>query len=269
MGDFYLYGRSGGGEAVQRENFGITVLRGISKPDTAENNTVWLDTDQTDTDLLISQLRPEGAEGNIWLQLRDDGTPVLLPGPPKVELPIRFAHVYKNQAWQRLEGWLYTGKGWSQFCSRFDGRLYEAGDTCDVFSGGWVFEEYEKTYLSGTAAWQPGSLLEDRIELHSTTDDPVILGTKLKIPVSGFSKLNIDWQLLENYNTNTTNIRICISTGLDAVSTAVKQMSIGKSFERKTDQMDISELTGEYYISVRIAPAHSGIRGEVHNIWLS
>ena len=269
MGDCYLYGKSGGGKTLRQDDFGITVLRGVERPSTAENNTVWLDTDRADTDLLISQLRPQGAEGNIWLQLQEDGTSVILPGPPRVELPIRFAHIYKDKAWQRLEGWLYTAKGWNQFCSRFDGRLYEAGDTCDVFSGGWVFEEYQKTYLSGTAKWQPGSLLEDRIELHSTTDDPVILGTRLKIPISGFSKLSIDWQLLENYNTGSTNIRICLSTGLDAVNTAVRQMSIGKLFERKTDQMDISDLTGEYYISVRIAPAHSGIRGEIHSITLS
>ncbi len=269
MGDCYLYGSSGGGKTAQRENIGITILRGTDRPNKAENNAVWLDTDQADTDLVISQLRPEGAEGNVWLQLQDDGTPILLPGPPKVELPIRFAHVYKDKAWQRLEGWLYTAKGWNQFCSRFDGRLYETGDTCDIFSGGWVFEEYKKTYIYGDAKWQPGSLLEDRIELHSTTDNPVILGTKLKIPVSGFSKLNIDWQLLENCNTSNTNIRISLSTGLDAISTVVQQMSIGKDFERKTDQMDISSLHGEYYISLRIAPALAGIRGAIYSITLS
>ena len=228
-----------------------------------------LDTDRADTDLLISQLRPQGAEGNIWLQLQEDGTSVILPGPPRVELPIRFAHIYKDKAWQRLEGWMYAADRWKQFCSRFDGRLYEAGSTFDDFTGGWTFAEYKKTYLSGSAAWKSGSLLEDRMELHSTTNDPVILGTKQRIAVSGFSTLNIDWQLLENYNTGSTNIRVSLSTGYDAVQESVMQMSIGKDFERKISTMNISNLSGEYYVSLRIVPAAAGIRGQIFSIYLT
>ena len=269
MGDCYLYGKSGGGKTGQGQNPGITVLRGVERPSTAENNTVWLDTDQKDTDLLISQLRPDGTEGNIWIQLQDDGTSVILPGPPRVELPIRFAHVYKDKAWQPLEGWMYTAGGWKQFCASFDGRIYEAGSTFDDFTGGWIFEPYKKTYLSGSAEWKSGSLLEDRIELHSTTNDPVILGTQKKIPLSGFSTLNIDWQLLENYNSGSTNIRVSLSTGYDAVQESVLQMSIGKDFTRKISKMNISNLPGEYYISVRIAPAAAGIRAEIHSIYLT
>lgn len=269
MGNCYLYGKSGGGKTNQGENFGITVLRGISRPDKAEENAVWLDTDQADTDLLISQLRPEGKDGMVWIQLQDDGTSVILPGPPRVELPIRFAHVYKDKAWQPLEGWMYTADGWKQFCASFDGRIYEAGSTFEDFTGGWIFEPYKKTYLSGSAEWKSGSLLEDRIELHSTTNDPVILGTQKKIPLSGFSTLNIDWQLLENYNSGSTNIRVSLSTGYDAVQESVLQMSIGKDFTRKISKMNISNLPGEYYVSVRIAPAAAGIRGEIHSIYLT
>ena len=83
MGDCYLYGKSGGGKTARQDEFGITVLRGVERPGAVENNTVWLDTDRADTDLLISQLRPQGAEGNIWLQLQEDGTSVILPGPPQ------------------------------------------------------------------------------------------------------------------------------------------------------------------------------------------
>lgn len=269
MGDCYLYGKSGGGKTARQDEFGITVLRGVERPSAAENNTVWLDTDRADTDLLISQLRPQGAEGNIWLQLQEDGTSVILPGPPRVELPIRFAHIYKDKAWQRLEGWMYAADRWKQFCSRFDGRLYEAGSTFDDFTGGWTFAEYKKTYLSGSAVWKSGSLLEDRIELHSTTNDPVILGTKQKIAVSGFSTLNIDWQLLENYNTGSTNIRVSLSTGYDAVQESVMQMSIGKDFDRKVSTMNISNLSGEYYVSLRIVPAAAGIRGQIFSIYLT
>ena len=215
------------------------------------------------------KLRPQGAEGNIWLQLQEDGTSVILPGPPRVELPIRFAHIYKDKAWQRLEGWMYAADRWKQFCSRFDGRLYEAGSTFDDVTGGWTFTEYKKTYLSGSAVWKSGSLLEDRIELHSTTNDPVILGTKQKIPVSGFSALNIDWQLLENYNTGSTNIRVSLSTGYDAVQESVMQMSIGKDFDRKVSTMNISNLSGEYYVSLRIVPAAAGIRGQIFSIYLT
>lgn len=214
MGDCYLYGKRGGGKTVQPENIGITVLLGGTRPDTAENNTVWLNTDKTDTDILISQFRPDGEEGNIWLQLAEDGTRILLPGPPRVELPILYAYVHNGKIWQRLEGWLYTANAWKQFSAPFDGLIYKDGDTCDDFTGGWGFDEYKNSSISSTAAWQPGSLLEDRIELCSTTDDPVILGTKQKVPFSGFSTLYVDWQLLENYSTNTTSIRLVLSTGL-------------------------------------------------------
>ena len=164
---------------------------------------------------------------------------------------------------------MYAADRWKQFCSRFDGRLYEAGSTFDDFTGGWTFAEYKKTYLSGSAVWSSGSLLEDRIELHSTTNDPVILGTKQKIAVSGFSTLNIDWQLLENYNTGSTNIRVSLSTGYDAVQESVMQMSIGKDFDRKVSTMNISNLSGEYYVSLRIVPAAAGIRGQIFSIYLT
>lgn len=269
MGDCYLYGKSGGGETAQRENIGLTVLRGGSRPQSPGSTTVWLNTDQADTDLMISQIQPTGAEGKVWLQLKDDGTRVTLPGPPKVELPIRFAHIYTNKAWQRLEGWLYSSGAWKQFCSKFDGRLYVEGDTCDDFSGGWSFDEYQNTYISGSGKFQAGTLLEDRMELHSITDNPVILGTRIKIPLSGFSTMSIDWRLLENYNTGTTNLALAISNGTDAVSTSVTQAFIGGVGERKTTQLNIAKLTGEYYISVRIVPAKAGIRGEIYNITLS
>ena len=97
----------------------------------------------------------------------------------------------------------------------------------------------------------------------------MILGTRQKIALSGFSALNIDWQLLENYNTGSTNIRVSLSTGYDAVQESVMQMSIGKDFDRKVSTMNISNLSGEYYVSLRIVPAAAGIRGQIFSIYLT
>ena len=47
------------------------------------------------------------------------------------------------------------------------------------------------------------------------------------------------------------------------------QMSIGKDFDRKVSTMNISNLSGEYYVSLRIVPAAAGIRGQIFSIYLT
>ena len=49
----------------------------------------------------------------------------------------------------------------------------------------------------------------------------------------------------------------------------VMQMSIGKDFDRKVSTMNISNLSGEYYVSLRIVPAAAGIRGQIFSIYLT
>lgn len=98
---------------------------GTTRPATAKENTVWIDSAVTATELLIQPTEPASpTHGMVWLYF---------PGIGSVK-----CRQYVSNAWVLKSAWLYANEAWSRMAYAFDGVLYDAGAEATDFTGGWV-----------------------------------------------------------------------------------------------------------------------------------
>ncbi len=108
---------------------------GNPKPQTAKENTIWIDTDAKITGWIFSSTQPENlAEGQLWIAtdkrstaafdiLKKNGIqiyPVSAKQYIAGQLVAKAAQIWKDGKWVE----------WMAY-------LYHSGDTCDALSGGW------------------------------------------------------------------------------------------------------------------------------------
>lgn len=167
---------------------------------------------------------------------------------------------YQNQngaktGWKRMDAYIYKSGTWVQFSKTFDGNLFNYGPVNTDVTGGW------KSDGGGSVTAQSdGSVLVEPATNHSEG----IYHTVNKIDLSGYSKLAMNgcmWEQGGNYRTH-----ICVWSevaygdyehGLVASLSNVEELNSST----KNYTLDVSGLTGSYYIGVAVTdhPAYGSI----------
>lgn len=119
-----------------------------------------------------------------------------------------------------------------------DGKLwlYREGDQCTNVTGGWTADGY--TWSASTSySINAGEKNADNMYCQAKgSNSATLLGTAKAIDLTGFSTLRLDGEC------NFGGIRICTSKAITS-STIVKEAEVA-------GELDISDLTGSYYIVV-------------------
>ena len=126
--------------------------------------------------------------------------------------------------------------------------FYNAGDECTALTGGWS-EIYRD-------ASQVGTITEgaDRITIFrnvSTAWGGIAEGTANAIDLTNVSTLYIDWSAAHGGSiTGAAKFTVNPTKLTSSSTTATAQINSGVDFARKVDSIDVSALTGMYYIAV-------------------
>lgn len=255
MGSVALEGFGSGGAAL---NFKI--VPGLTQPETASENTIWVKTDEKITSWAISTNAPEAPqEGMVWIPISDSGAISLRI------LKKKFVEVYPLPAKQYVGGefvqkdtMIFQDGVWLSLIP--PGALYWDGDECVETTNGWRLDTGRHSdsspYVSGD-----GSLNTYTISL--TIDkkwESIQAATKQKISLAGFSKLCCE------HSGASANLQYGSSITMDD---GVGRARLPESDTPTISVLDISAETGSFYVAVqKFTSGTSFGTTTIHKVWM-
>lgn len=230
------------------DNLDFKIIGGTIQPDTATENTIWVNTEHEITNYYFTSAQPEVlSEGEVWVC-----TGTLSAGAFNASKTGNLI-VYPMSAKQMIEGVLtdvpaktYQNGSWLDWSL----YLYNSGDECISLTGGWVQEAY--LYSSGiTATTSPCTFQKntDHIYLKKNgVGKGNILYAKNLIDISQYSTLYFDGVLNDGGNGQYKDrVRLCVWSSFGKYSTNnIVAQATGNTTSGCS--INVSHLTGEHII---------------------
>lgn len=146
--------------------------------------------------------------------------------------------------------------------------LYDNGIERAVFDKGRMTPSNDITKANATKELTHLNLIAD----NSTGTALATFVTLQKIDVTNLRVIKVEWEAICSNHTNNHQSYIDLVTDRNAdYFNGVKQFRKNGSFAKREDTLDVSNLTGEYYVRVMAHDAASAIRADVnlkvYKIW--
>lgn len=147
--------------------------------------------------------------------------------------------------------------------------LYKAGDTCTSITGGW-----ESVVTLPTSYWgsgvSKGTMNSDNIYLKATSGRTFqYRTTSNKIDFSDYSKLWIEYSHTQKTGTYAHTIIRLFNELSESGDWVKRSNELAYTTSKATAYMDVSDVTGSYYVSVSGSVENTGaVDFYVYNIWL-
>ena len=251
----------------------LKIVNGATMPSNPRENTVWVETTVAIKSYAIQISAPENpTEGMLFLKNKEGvGVEVNIGKKNPLNVRLSAAQLYTGGKWTNLNAYVYINSEWKQFSIAFDGRLYDNGDQCTDITGGWGIADYKYVNSSGKeSAPGAGTLKSDCMHLVSTSTKITMLGTAKPIDLDGLKTLTVDWKVLGCYDGASNALIVDIQREKKAgTSIALAILGSGKAVKRLTSTLDISSLSGEAYVVVRVSVVAAGSSGNIYSIKLS
>lgn len=237
------YGRTNSGGSSNGLNFKV-VQYDAEPTGTAAENTIAVVTDTAITSWVMSTEQPEGVEGMVWIEVvTESEVPFYADKKQQVKLYLKSVKQYVGGAWLNKEAYVYQDSAWVHFS--FAGiLLYSNGDECTAITGGW-----EEAYASGDYYNKKGTFTKNDTNITITADATrkvIFAKTVNKIDVSGMKTLTITASAL----TSEAHFGLHNGTNWNLLSGFAHYATIDSV---GTVSLDISDITGEYYVACRAA----------------
>lgn len=244
MGEAFLYG-AGGGAALNYK-----VVGGTSEPAAPSENTIWINTNATITGHVFSATEPESpSEGMVWIST---GTDSEVAFSATKENPIMLypmsAAQYISGTWVAVSAKSYQNGSWVNWIR----YLYNTGNECEEITGGWVSKalSYSSTATSTATAPTVTRNSANMVIKMSTESGSGIVYTKNKIDLTAYNTLRFKGTM-NGSTTSTRNFYLRIDVwsaiGSNGAENRVTTLTTSGTITGER-VLDVSELTGEYYI---------------------
>ena len=166
-----------------------------------------------------------------------------------------------------IYGFIGNNDGWNLFSPTLPDLYKEGGDTCDIMTGGW----YTKAENDNGVYYTEKATVLDTGCLYMETYGSKFTYTNKPIDVTDYKKIYFDYHIesvsgaywigLVDNNTNMHDVQ-------DAKK-VIKQTSDVGDISRTTKSIDISDITGEWYIAFDGYPWNGyQHRMYIYNVWM-
>lgn len=227
---------------LQPLNFEVT---GNPQPETAKENTIWVDTDTAITGWSFSAVQPETAvEGMVWFFTAEySTTPFNALKENEIQVYPISAKQYISGAWVDKAARNYHGGAWVTWWS---GELYDSGNEYTAFTDGW-----KATTFAGST-----KVTKDTTSMTIKTDygDDALYCSK-KIDLTNFSQFVVTGKSFRNNGSaerRAGNTKICIWSAIGSSASSNRAAYTDYPAEDYDGELklNVANLTGEYYVGV-------------------
>ena len=274
MGQCFLYG-NGGGSGLK-----LRIFDGTSAPSNPKDNDIWI---KTSTAIEYWELSDKTfpiswAMGKGFVYIKGDfagaydyrettGLALDVPGNHDGEMYARLTSCvqYDGSTWANKDAYIYHD-GWHQFAYAWNGELFDNGNQYVSKTGGWQTAGGTQTSAS------PYLLVSDSV-------NNAVVGTANKIDISNYSTLHFIGQGRGDYSNGSAKIgAFGIASSYDATyAHFVSQAEIPNGYANSSTMpslttekaIDISGLSGEYYIAAYVNNPGSGVSLGIKKVWLT
>ena len=224
-------------------------------PETSKENTIAVITDTPITSWAMSAEEPEEPiEGMVWVLTGTTSSVsfnILKKNCIKV-YPLK-TYQYVSGTWVEKESMSCQNGTWVDW---FNGLFFDNGDQCISVTGGWTNEGWEYNYdsnavISSTISSTHMTVTGDYIGA-SQYSKTSIVGTVNKINIDNISKIYADIEI-----TSAGTVYLGVTPTKNAAESGNAANTANASVGKHTLEIDVSSLTGEYYI-VLFASGTSG-----------
>ena len=237
---------------VPMENFGGGVplnfkVVGNPQPTNPKENTIWVNTDTKITSYHFSATQPSSpTAGMVWIPTAAT-SPVAFSAVKKNSLMVypMSAKQYVSGKWVEKEVKIYQGSKWSSF---WNGELYKSGNEYAAVTGGWVGKALRGNEsgsdLMPTITRAAGSITAS---IDSSSSGGVIHTAK-KVDLTPYKKIRFKGTL--NTHTYYSNSYLCVWShfGTHWKNNVASVGISGEGGNKVNAELDISSLSGEYYV---------------------
>ena len=165
---------------------------------------------------------------------------------------------YVSGAWVRREAYLYSGSAWVQF----------ATEQLILFAaGGGDTAKWTTAYQAGGYTVTPGTVADDGLTVTAPYDPICVLGTVDKIDVTNLATVNAEATYTPGGG---GTIKMTLPTDKSAINAEPNVRNLTSAQGTATVSIDVSALTGEYYVAFMGAGSSAagwGASAKITKVW--
>lgn len=247
--------RCGGSEIAGGMPIDITIVGGTAQPGNPEDHTVWINTSVPITSYVISYNEPTAYDqGMIWIEIQSDSDNIINVSDD-VDLGIGIVRQYVNGGWKFMAGKVYQNSTWTPIQT----WVYYCGVYNTTLGGTWT-----RNNTSGTLLDEDGFI--EKVNGSSN------YSSGKAIDLTNISSVIFDLEVLRAGTYNFGYISVSAKSGsysntwTNAPSTA--RTKLGSAAVRQKYTLNVSDLTGNYYITIGANSASGTSRVRVFSIEL-
>ena len=240
MGACFLYGNGSG------NGLNFKVVGGTTQPENPKENTIWVNTDTAITAWVFSATAPENpAEGMVWIITGEEST---VPFNALKKNVIRICPIsvkqYSAGVWNVKTAKSYMNGEWAEW---WNGDLFDYGNVFESVTGGYV--AIAKPLVSGTNGSVPSISYnsDGSRQIYPGNKNGGMYHTVNKIDLSNYTTLKFLGRVVDPEGYGRSGIGAWSKIGSTVVENLVVD-STGNNSSYVTRSIDVSNLSGEYYI---------------------
>lgn len=228
----------------------ITVVGGSTQPASASEKTIWVNTSTTITSYVFSSAEPSTpVNGMVWIKT-GTGSPVEFNASNGINVIMIYpsqCKQYESGAWAAKEAKSYLNGSWATWVV-----------TTYWFTAGTGPTDTWNRYATGDGS---ASVSTSRMQLFDEYNTSALISSSTAIDFTLFSKLHIDAEA-----DGSSNGTFGLASSIPSQSTSVtfEKSLYQSSRTRAVWELDISDISGSYYIALRASGAGSVF---VYNIY--
>lgn len=253
-----IHNMTGGGAGLK-----LKVVGGTAAPSSPRENTLWVNTDTEISGYAFAVNQPVNpVEGMVWFQTGlDASAPINIDRKNTVMLYPVDCMQYISGAWTAKKAQTYMGGVWLEW---WQGELYADGNTFDSTTGGFVGVPFTATAPAVTYNADNVKL----VQANQTWGG--LWRTNNLIDLSNYSSLSLTysgWWIQDSEN----DLRLAVlpQNAADISAAAAylqrKSPSDGGTY---TVTLDVSALTGKYYLGIYMYARYGDQTINVHDLHL-
>ena len=242
-----IFGVDGSCESLNFEIIGDT-----TEPTNKTENMIWVNTDTAITSYIFSPIQPEApSPGMLWIYVSSSSTAAFsaIEDNAIMMYPIS-ANQYINDAWVNKTAKSWQGNVWVPW---WDGYIYDTGNMFEEYTGGFASYHTSSTNYPNKGSFSAG---DSYITVSVPDASGIVLKTKNKIDLTHVNTIEFSITVVTASSDISAYAPICFvddeenhKPGTSGV-TAIKKASLA-SGKSGVFNLDVSDLSGDYYIGVR------------------